>query len=385
VAKLVLQNLLRHPLRSLLTVGAVFIGVFLLCLLASVVKALNAGVDAASSVRLMVQSSVSLFVALPISYQQRIAAVDGVESVVKWQWFGGYYKDPSNFFAQFAVDPEEQFRVYPELIVSEEHKRRFLERRNACLVGEQLLADFADEWQIGGTIPLIGGIFPHPDGAEKAWEFELAGTYRSETGALDNRTMFFHWEYFEETAGLEETGVFVLRVAPGADVTRIMAEIDALYANGPQKVRTTTEREFQRQFVTMIGAVPLFVGWIGGGAVLAILMACVNTMLMAARQQAHDVGILKALGFTDLAVFRLMLAQALALCLAGGALGVGFAVLSEPGVVSAMGTFFPGYTVKPAVQALGGGVALLLGLVAGIVPAVAAARLQAVEALRAGA
>lgn len=382
MARLVLQNLLRHPLRSLLTVGAVFIGVFLLCLLLSVVTALNAGVDAASSVRLMVQSSVSLFVSLPISYQQRIAQVPGVESVVKWQWFGGYYQDPSNFFAQFAVDPAQQFEVYPEIEIAPDVKQRFQERRNACIVGEQLLEQFRDEWQVGGTIPLIGALFPHPDGPDVAWQFELAGTYRSSSGALDNRTLFFHWDYFEKTAGIEEAGVFVLRVAPGSDVTRIMAEIDALYANGPQKVRTTTEREFQRQFVTMLGAVPLFVSWIGGGALFAILLACVNTMLMAARQQRHDVGILKALGFTDAAAFRLMLAQSLVLCLLGGLLGVGLGKGTEAAFVAVLGTFFPGYAVTGQTVGLGLGTALVLGLVAGLVPAWTSARLDPVRALR---
>lgn len=380
--RLVCRQIIGHPVRSLLTVGAVFVGVFLLCLLRSVVTALNAGVDAASSVRLMVQSSVSLFVSLPISYQARIAQVEGVQAVAKWQWFGGYYQDPSNFFGQFAVDPVQQFEVYPEIELPAEQKQRFLERRNSCIVGDQLFEQFKDEWQIGGTIPMIGALFPHPDGADTAWQFELAGVYHSSSGALDNRTMFFQWDYFEKTAAIEECGVFVLKVAPGADVSRIMAEIDALYENGPQKVRTTTEKEFQRQFVTMLGAVPLFVSWIGGGAALAILLACVNTMLMAARQQVHDVGILKALGFTDAATFRLMLAQSLSLCSLGGALGVVLALATEGPLVSVLGTFFPGYTVETQTVALGLGAALAMGLVAGLLPAAQSARLNCVQALR---
>jgi putative ABC transport system permease protein len=380
MTRLVWRQIIGHPVRSLLTVGAVLVGVFLLCLLRSVVTALNAGVDAASSVRLMVQSSVSLFVSLPIAYQERIAQIEGVQSVAKWQWFGGYYQDQSNFFAQFAVDPVQQFEVYPEIEVAPDVKQRFLERRNSCLVGDQLFAQFADEWQVGGTIPMIGALFPHPDGT--AWEFELAGTYHSSTGAVDNRTMFFHWDFFEKTADIEECGVFVLKVAPGSDVSRIMAEIDALYANGPQKVRTTTEKEFQRQFVTMLGAVPLFVSWIGGGAVLAILLACVNTMLMAARQQVHDVGILKALGFVDAAAFRLMLAQSLGLCTLGGVLGVALAIGTEAGIVSVLGTFFPGYTVASTTIALGLAAAVAMGLLAGILPAIRAAGLSCVQALR---
>lgn len=379
--RLVWRQIFGHKVRSLLTVGAVLVGVFLLCLLRSVVVALNAGVDAASAARLMVQSSVSLFVSLPISYKDRILQVDGVEAVSKWQWFGGYYQDQKNFFAQFAVDPGELFDAYPEIEIDPEVKRRFLERRNACIVGELLYEDFKDKgWEIGKSLPMVGALFPHPDGG--AWEFELVGTYRSTSGAVDNRTLFFQWDFFEKTVDLQECGVFVLKVAPGADVSRIMAEIDALYENGPQKVRTTTEKEFQRQFVTMIGAVPLFVSWIGGGAVLAILMACVNTMLLAARQQVHDVGILKALGFTDGTAFGLMLSQSLVLCLSGGVLGVGLALATEKPVVGMLGTFFPGYEIRP--ETIGAGLAssLVMGLVAGALPAMRAARLQVVQALR---
>ncbi|MEQ1891501.1 MAG: FtsX-like permease family protein [Planctomycetota bacterium] len=378
--RLVWRQIFGHKVRSLLTIGAVFVGVFLLCLLRSVVVALNAGVDAASAARLMVQSSVSLFVSLPISYKDRILEVEGVEAVSKWQWFGGYYQDQSNFFAQFAVDPAELFEAYPEIEIDPAAKARFLERRNACIVGEQLMRDFGGEWEIGKTIPMIGALFQHPSGG--AWEFELAGTYRSTTGAVDNRTMFFQWDFFEKTMDNQECGVFVLKVAPGSDVPRIMAEIDALYENGPQKVRTTTEKEFQRQFVTMIGAVPLFVSWIGGGAVLAILMACVNTMLLAARQQVHDVGILKALGFTDGTAFQLMLWQSLVLCTTGGVLGVLFSLATERPVVGMLGTFFPGYEITP--QTIGAGIAAALGmgLVAGALPAFQARKLQVVQALR---
>jgi len=332
----------------------------------------------------MVQSAVSLFVGLPISYQQKIAAVEGVDGISKWQWFGGVYKDPSNFFGQFAVDDANLFEVYPEIEVSPEGQKRFHERRNACIVGAQLVEQFG--WKVGDTIPLIGALFPHPDGQDVAWEFELAGVYRSRSAAVDSRTMFFHWDYFQEMrekAGEEiEVGVIVLKVAPGADVSRMMGEVDALFENGPQRVQTTTEKEFQRQFVSMVGNIPMFVGWIGGGVLVAILLACINTMLMAARQQTHDVGILKALGFTDATAFRIMLSQSMTLCALGGASGIALALLMQPVLVAVLGTFFPGYAITGTTLGLAGAVTLALGLIAGIVPAVRSSRLVTVDALR---
>jgi len=382
MGRLVVKNLLRHPFRSLLTAGSLAVAVFLLCLLRTLVTTLNAGVEAASASRLMVQSAVSLFVELPISYQQRIASVDGIQDVVKWQWFGGYYQDPANFFAQFAIDEEVLFDVYPECALPAEERQAFLERRDACIVGDQLAREF--DWKVGDTVPLIGALFPHPSGG--AWEFQVVGIYHSESANFDNRTMLFRWDYFQETRELSgetpNVGVFVLKVAPGSDVSRIMADVEALYENGPQRVTCTTEAEFQRQFVSMIGNVPMFVGWIGGGVLIAILLACVNTMLMAARQQTHDVGILKALGFTDGAAFALMIAQALALCLVGGAAGLLLAVASEAPVMQLLGTFFPGFAVKAETLAFAGLVAVGLGLVSGIVPAWQFARLRCVDALR---
>jgi putative ABC transport system permease protein len=291
---------------------------------------------------------------------------------------------PSNFFGQFAVDHANLFDVYPELEVDPETRRIFEERRDACIVGEQLVRQYG--WKRGDRIPLLGALFPHPDGDDVAWQFELAGTYRSDSAAIDNRTMFFRWDYFQETqeaaGGDIEVGVLVLKVAPGADVERIMAEVDTMYENGPQKVRTTTEKEFQRQFVSMVGNIPMFVGWIGGGVLIAILLACVNTMLMAARQQTHDVGILKALGFTDGAAFRVMLLQALVLCGIGGALGIALALGIQPMLIAVLSTFFPGYAILPTTLALAAAVTLVLGLVSGLVPALRSSRLRCVEALR---
>lgn len=384
--KLVARYLSKHPVRSLLTLGSMVVAIFLLCMLRSLIVALHAGVEGAKSNRLWVQSAVSLFVELPLAYQPKIAAVEGVENTCKWQWFGGYYQDPGNFFAQFAVDSAALFDLYPEIDVVSGSREAFLGSRTACIVGQALAKQF--DWQVGDRIPLIGGIFPHPDGNDVPWEFDVAGIYAPRSASIDNRTIFFHWDYFQKT--LEEgsgytpgMGTVVLRTAPGADQPGVMHEIERLFENGPQRVQVTTEAEFQAQFVSMVGNVPFFVNSIGTGVLIAILLACVNTMLMAFRQETRDIGVLKALGFTDGTMFALMLAQSLALCLCGGALGAALAVVLEPVFAAFLGTMFPGYDVTPPTVLLGLALAALIGLLAGIFPAWAARRLQSVEALRA--
>jgi putative ABC transport system permease protein len=384
VFKLVLKNLISHPIRSGITAVSVGVALFLICLLTSIVTTLQSGLEAASATRLVVMSSISLFVDIPLSYQERIAKVDGIQNIVKWQWFGGYYQDQKNFFAQFAVDPDRMFEVYPEVKVDEATKQKFLTQRNACIVGSQLAAEFP-EWVETGKIPITGALFPHPSGA--AWDFELAGVYRSEAANFDNRTLFFRWDLFEETLKGEGeapgVGVYVMNVEPGADIERMRAEIEGMFENGPATVRCDTESEFTRQFISMLGDIPMFLSWIGAGVLVAILLGAINAMLMAGREQTHDVGILKALGFTDNAAFGLLITQSLILCVFGGVLGIALAAALEAPITLKLGAQFPGFFIKDSTYIAAAVVSLVVGLAAGAIPAWTALRVNCVEALRA--
>lgn len=382
---LIRRQILRHLVRSLLTVGSLTVALFLLCVLRTLLTTIEAGVESANARRLWVQSAVSLFVDLPTSYQRKIENVKGVGNTCKWQWFGGYYQDPGNFFAQFAVGPQELFDMWPEVEVVDGTAEDFLGRRTSCLIGKGLADQFG--WKVGDTIPIIGALFPRPDGS--AWTFEVAAVYAPAKPTVDDRTMFFHWDYFEQSMleidGVNpQVGVFVIEVEPGADVTSIMATVDAMFENGPQRVQTTTEAEFNRQFVSMVGNLPRLLGFIGTGVLIAILLGCVNTMLMAGREQTRDIGILKAVGFSDGAMFRFLLAQSLFLCGLGGGLGIGLALLTEAPLAAMMGRYFPGYAILPETILLAVGTTLLVGLLSGMVPARQASKLLSVEALRRG-
>lgn len=384
--KLVVRNLLRRPLRTLLTVAALVVALMLVCILRSLVTTLESSTAAASSRRLVVQSAVSLFVDLPLSYAGRIVAVEGVARVSKWHWFGAYYKDEANQFAQFAVDPDRIFEIYPEFALVQGSQEDFASNLRGCVIGEGLSERYG--WQLGDTVPLLGMIYPHPEGFEVAWEFEVEAIYRPTVRNFDKNAMLFQWDYFERTmegSGADTPGVgtFVVEVADGTDPTAVMASVDALFEAGPKRVQTTSEAEFTKQFVSMLGNIPLFLTTIGGAVLAAILLACINTMLMAAREQTHDLGVMKALGFGDRRVAGLLLAQSLALCLLGGGLGVLIAKALEPGMAAALAAYWPGYAVEPSTVALGIGLALAIGLVAGLAPAWRASRLGVTEALAA--
>jgi putative ABC transport system permease protein len=96
----------------------------------------------------------------------------------------------------------------------------------------------------------------------------------------------------------------------------------------------------------------------------------------------REIGVMKALGFSDGATSRLLLLQSMLLVGAGGGLGIGLALLSQPPISRFLGRYFPGYTIDPGTLWGAVGVTLLLGLLAGAVPARMAARLTTVEAMR---
>ena len=271
------------------------------------------------------------------------------------------------------------------MVIGEGSWDDFLASRQAAVAGRELAEKYG--WSIGDRVPIIGTIYPRADGS--AWEFDLVAIYDTTNPAFGEQTLFFHHHYFEEVLKVEQgpealaAGVYILRIEPGTEPTTVMAGVDALFENGPQRVQTTTEAEFNRQFVTMFGGIPTFLSWIGGSVLFAILLAAINTMLMAGRERTRILGVMKAMGFGSGHVFALFLAESVLLCGIGGLVGVGLAKLAEPGIATALSTLMPGFVLTPETIAGGLGVAVGVGLIAALVPAFTASRLKPVEALRA--
>ncbi|MCB9896812.1 MAG: ABC transporter permease [Planctomycetes bacterium] len=393
---LVPRHLRTHWVRSGLTVAALVLALFLFCTVRSVVTTLDSAVTSAANNRLFVQSAVSLYVDMPVDYRDKIAQVDGVQSVTYFQWFGGYYEDEKNFFAQFAVDHHVFFDMYRKDIRIVEGPggvtgeaawdaavKAMDSDRRACLVGTGLVREFG--WKVGQTIPIVPKIFVKSDGS--SWDMNIVGVYEPTKSNVDDRTIWFRWDYLFETMtaegrGFDGTGAYAVNMEPGADAARVIADIDALFANGPQRTKTTTEAAFQATFVAMMGNVPVFMGTIGGAIVFAVLFSVVNTMLMAARQREHETGILKALGFRDGVLVRLVLVESLVLSGLGGGLGLLLAKISEEGLRHVFGVMLPGYAVEWRTLGLGALLTLAVGVVSAVAPALTLARLRPVDALR---
>jgi len=374
---LIVANLMRSKRRTFLTVSSIAIALFLFCTLRTVITSFEASLRASEATRLVVRHGASLVFPLPLSYEDRLARVPGVTGVTYGNWFGGVYQDPKNQFAQFAMDVSTMFDLFPDTVLPEDQKRAFLAERTACIVGRGLAKKFG--WKIGDTVPILGTIYPGE------WRFAVRGIYEGRTKDVDENTLFFHWDYLNESlpqGRKDYVGIYWLRIASPSMAAAVSGRVDDMFRNSSQPTKTETEKAFQAGFISMIGNVQLLMTILGSAIVFAIMLVTINTMMMAARERTTEIAVLKTLGFSDGLILRLVGGEALLVSLIGGALGCGLAALIFHEMDFTGGGFFPNFRVLPGTILAGLLLAVLMGVLSGAWPAVSAARLRIANALR---
>jgi putative ABC transport system permease protein len=378
--KLVWRNVLRHPLRSLLTVLGMAVAVAAFCLLRTVVEAWYAGVEASSPVRLVTRNAISIIAPLPMSYLPKIQALPGIKQVCYSYWFEGTYIDKRHFFPQFATSLARTLEVCPEYLMPPEQKISLLRDRKGCAAGRKLAARFG--WRLGESIILKGTIFPGE------YNFTLRAIYTGRDPNTDETQFFFHYEYLNEhlkkTAPdrADQVGWFFIQVAAPELAAPISGQIDALFKNSVAETLTETEKAFQLSFVAMTEAILLAiqaVSWLVIGVILVVLA---NTMAMGARERLGEYAVLKTMGFRPPHLAGLIVGESLILALVGGGLGLALTFPAVAAFPPEVQQYFPGLFVTRSTMIQGFGVALAVGLLAALLPAWRACRVSIAAALR---
>jgi putative ABC transport system permease protein len=375
---LVLKSARRSKRRTLLTVMSVAIAVFLFASLRAVLDGFNAATEASSSTRIVTQRATSLFFSMPTSHGEAIRNTPGVQDVSWANWFGGVYKDPQNFFAQFAIDAESYLRLYPEVQLTPEERKAFLEDRTGCIIGDGLAKRFG--FKHGDRITLQVGI---PIYGTRDFDFTVRGIYRSGGAAVDNQSMLFHWKYADErsiTPG--QVGWYIAQITNPDDATTISMAIDQKFANSSNETKTETEKQFQSTFVSMFGNLNLLLGSIALAVVITTLFVAANTMAMSVRERTTEIAVMRTLGFPSRTIFLLVAGEALMMAVGGGVLGALLArMIVTPDLLQA-GAFIPVFGVNNGNLVTGVALSAVIGVLAGLVPATMASRLRIVDALR---
>ena len=371
---LLLANLRRKKIRTTLTIGSFAVALFLFGLLAAIHFGFRQGIDVAGADRLVVIGRTSLIQPLRLTYGDRIRRIPGVKHVAHSTWFGGVYQDPKNFFPQFAIVPEDWLTMYPEFVVDEAQWREFVADRQGVIAGRKLAARFG--WKVGDRIPLRGTIFGG------SWDFNLRGIYRGLRPQDDETQFWLRHDYLNEKGpqwwrGL--VGWYVIRVARPDDAAPVAKAIDEEFANSEYETRTQSEKAFAASFVKQMGNIEFLILAIGSVVFFTLLLVTGNTMAIAVRERTSELAILKAVGYSDRFVLRLVLAESLVIAGLGGVIGLWFArgAVERDLTQGLILLYLPGSAVAAGVA-----FALGTGLLAGLLPAVSAMRLSVVDALR---
>lgn len=378
--RLVWKNAWRKKIRTLLTVLSVFVAFLLFALLSAMGHAFKGGADVADAERLVVIDKVSLINMIPISYEARIAAVDGVQAVTHSSWFGGYYQEPRNQFGQFPVEPRAYFEMYPEFKIPPEQLEAWVKNRTGAVVGQELATQYG--WKVGDRIPIQATIWSREDG-ERTWEFDLEGIFSTDDPRGSTALMLFHYDYFEEARAFAKgtVGWYTLRVNPGADPVQIAKAIDMQFANSPNETKTSTEAAFAESFTKQFGNIGLIVTLILGAVFFTLLLVAGNTMSQSVRERISELAVLKTLGFEDRTVLGIVLSESILIMAMGGLLGLGLGWVVVQGLAKQMAAFLPGIFLTPEAMLTGVGLMVSAGILAGIFPALKAMRLSIVDAL----
>jgi len=387
-APLVLKHLRRNWLRTLSTVLAMAVCIFLICTLQTVVDAVNYGLHLGNASRLVTRHYVSLVFNLPDTYEAKIAAIPGVQHITIVTWFGGMYRgDLKYFFPNLAVEPEKFLQVYPEIMLPEDQKQAWFHDGRGCIIGRKLAEKWG--WKVGDVFQLESFIPPYRVG--KPFEFVIDGIYDTDPvkyPATDLTAMYFNHKYlYEAIKPYRSVGTLAELIDDPQNAGRISKEIDAEFENSDVQTKTETEQQFRASFVAMAGNLTLLLNGIGLAVAFTILLVTANTMSIAVRERQQEIGVLKTLGFPSGLVMALILAEALLLGVMGGAIGLGLAglmirALPSLPYIGDVVRQFPGLGLSPKIVSYGLGVALLLGLLAGFVPALLAYRARITQVLR---
>ncbi|MBZ0110580.1 MAG: FtsX-like permease family protein [Candidatus Scalindua rubra] len=378
--KILFRNAFRHKLRTFLTVCGMAVAILSFGLLRTVIDAWYIGVEASSETRLVTRNSISLIFRLPLAYRDTIRRVDGVEIVSYGNWFGGYYIDRKDFFANFAVEPKSYLELYPEYVIPDDQKVKFTSDRKGCLVGKKLADRFG--WSVGDTVTLTGTIFPGK------WDFILRGIYEGRTKNIDETLFFFHWNYLNESikkiqsTSVDHVGFYIIGIENPYIAAETSEAIDKFFKNSLAETLTETEKAFQLGFVAMSEAIIKAIQLISLVIIFIILIVVANTMGMSVRERIGEYAVLKTLGFRARQITMLIMGESMVITIIGGITGIILTFPAAMGFSLAVGQFFPVFNITGETLYLDMAVTVTVGLLAGIFPAYRAVTVRIAEGLR---
>lgn len=374
-APYVFKSLWRHRARTLLTVSGAAVALFVFCFVGSVQQGLQRLTEDDDAQRTLIVFQENRFCPtssrLPQDYADRIRKIPGVKDVMPVQVWTNNCRASLDIVV-FNGAPAQTLKSARDLQLRSGSWEEFSARRDAALVGRNVAQrrnlSVGKQFSIGDISVKIAGVFDSPVPAEE-------------------NLIYTNLEFLQYTRGLDAVGLVTLHevhLTTEADPDAIARSIDETLKVGP--VATTTRRKGAFQASTLSDLVDLigFAHWLGYACVALVLSLVATTTVMSVQDRIREHAILQTLGLRPARIFRLVMTESLLMCLMGGILGTGFAlgVLNWSGL--AVGAEGATIAFRPSWELgmLGAVVSLIVGALAGIVPAWQAAQAQIVSSFR---
>ena len=378
-----IRNVWRNKTRTSLTILGGAVAVLAFILLRTVLWAWNVGVEYSAKDRLATRHKVSLIMPVPKRYVDDIRQLPGIKQTTWANWFGGKDpKRPDEFFGTLAVDPESFFEVYSEMSVPPAEKAVWLADRRGAILGDVLARKLGVK--VGDKVTLAGTIFPGD------WEFNVDGIYIATQKSVDRSQLLFHWAYLNETLPERQknlVGWVISRIDDPMQSANLTMAVDKLFDEKDIQTTTMSERSMNNSFMAAFSAILTALNIVSVIILLIMMLILGNTIAMGVRERTREYGVLRALGFSPKHVATFVIGEALTIGVLAGALGC---ALSYPIVQLGMGrwleenmgAFFPYFRVSAETAVVAALLAVLLGAVSAIIPAMQASKLTIIDALR---
>ena len=371
----VLKTLWRHRTRTLLTVSGAAVAMFVFCLVGSIQEGLNRLTSGSDADRILIVFQENRFCPttsrLPEDYSRKIKEIPGVREVMPIQVWTNNCRASLDIVVFNGASPTQIEKNRP-IQLTTGNWQQFASQSDAAIVGRNIAnrrgLKLGNQFSIGDISVKVAGIF------------------ESKVPSEEN-LIYTHLTFLQFTRGLDAAGLVTqheVLLTDDADPDRVATEIDAALRAGAVATKTRRKGAFQASTLSDLVDLIGFAHWLGFACVGLVLALVATTTVMSVEDRIKEYAVLQIIGVRPMRTMRLVLAESTTLCLIGGAAGTamalaalffgGFAIGAEGATIA----FRPSW----ALASYGMFVSLIVGIAAGIAPAIQAATVPIVDALR---
>lgn len=371
----IFKTLWRHRSRTFLTVSGSAVALFVFCFVGAVQEGMNDLQRRQAAKGSLIAFQANKFCPatshLPQDYDQQIAELDGVKEVIPVQVFTNNCRASLDVVVFYGVPPE-KLRSARDFELASGDWSEFEQHQDAAVIGQAVASRRAvkvgDKFSIGDLSVNIAGIFTSDDPAEENY-------------------IYSHLDFLQRSKGMNLVGTVTqmeILLHEGADPIATCAKIDDMYRAGPVETDTRPKGVFQAKSLgdlTQLIGMAHYLGYACVGLVLALVA---TTTVMSVEDRINEHAVLQTIGFSGPRVFRLIMTESIILSVAGGMIGVAGSMLMLKLSSLSVGAEAVTIAFTPSIRlaAIGLLVAAIAGTLAGIAPAIHAARTEIVPALR---